>query len=1711
MPNGGDCAITAFDDTAKTFTMEITGADLTFTHYPTKRGSGGTTPMVKKAYPDDPSNQYWVANKFFLLWAPKTDIPLRSEPVTVDFTNTIGYNQLRGLSITGVPNYDPDPYEDAATYQVTRVARVTFNKMNSNMRYTNPNGWNYAYTDPNASGDAIVNQVVPNQYFNAYIRVTNTGSETIENGVVCEKIDNTRTTFVDMTATAFRATQGLKDPDTGTIDFFISGNYSFMQGYNVQIGVPANGLTWSSMNNVTNEYMAPLTSGSAMSNASCGDADAIWFDSVAALRGAGYALQDVNRVRITFTSMTPGVNLLFFVPLKALPYMAAGSTDVPGSAYFEGDTPIGTYSPNQAYISGSNLSLTKSSDAIKIIGDEWAMLTKTSPSHPENISVGIDTQITYALQVNLTTNADPHDTTIFVWDVLPPYTTYVGGSTQFGGVNIEPVCGTALDPLPADVFPNGVPTGYTPCRWTIPGLAATRAPAGSTSGNAPLLTFRALVTAGAANGSPLYNTAFVDSLTNEVNLPVYMGGSQGFRCAAGEFCSRDDHVVVFDSAMKYTYQKFAKSTLVKPGEDLPYSLVYGVNDTGVTDLRILDVFPYTADTDPNRKSVFSGTLGLSSWLQPPAANTAAVPPLTEDPSIVYYYTNALPGTINRNPYDPSNSLNSGGTTVWCTQAQILAAAPGCATMTPANITAMMAVRTSNVPLVPGTLYQIDLALKPTGNVNGNYYTNNYSFAISGTPAYSTSNAARVSVAGVSPTMTKIVDRTTASSNEELVFTLLPRNNYVNSGAAPLPEGTTIEITDLIPAPLVLDSVSAEPPWICVSGPDFINCKYTVPAGTSIPSGAAIGSPIVIHTRVASGAGAQSGLFNKACLSVDAGNINYSLCAQANFRIIAVPMLELDKFVTSQGPYKAGDTLTYQLTAKNTGTPPLTDVTIQDPLLPNLSCTPAQPAILQPGSSMICTDSHVILQEEFDTGLLINAAMADSLETDPVNDRAAVAFNLLPVLRLEKTAQGPGPFRVGQLVNYNLVITNTGNMTLTNINLADPLLTNLVCDPALPVARLAPSATVTCKGQHLLTQAEFDLPSLTNTAMATSDQSLPDYSSAVINFTHEPALSVKKSIVTPAPYLPNQWLEYKIVATNSGNITLTNVNVTDPLLSVMVCDPQVPVASLSPGQTVTCGGRHLITQAEFDAGLFINTTTASSDQSIAATDSVAISFEQDKALVVVKTVVTLPPYRNGEEVVFQVLAINAGNSTLTNVSVSDALVNGLNCDRSLPAASLAPQEQITCTGVHTVTLPEVQSGRFTNEATAFSDQTPPSKDDETITFGSDPGLKIVKSVVTRWPYHPGQKIDYHITVTNTGDVQLTDILVTDPLLDDLTCIPANPAPSLNVKEMLNCFGSHTLTQEEYDSGSFKNTATAASKETDPVSDWAILPFNPIPALDLRKEVSTDQINWTKNLEGIRAGASLYYRITVRNTSTAAILDLSMADGMADCALKRGSDLLGDNDTIFEIGEIWAYYCSVTARPGTHTNTATVSTSDLEDISTSAVYTAGNYPVTLPGTGFAPSQDTRLLPQPAARAFTDTQVTLEIPRLDLTLPVMAVPFVERKWDVSWLGEGAGWLEGSAFPGMAGNSVITSHNYIADGTPGPFLSLNSLTYGDQVILHAFGRTYVYEVRSNAVVSAKYGGVFDSPRGSWISLLTCRDYDQKTGAYLNRVLVKAVLVDVQ
>ena len=246
------------------------------------------------------------------------------------------------------------------------------------------------------------------------------------------------------------------------------------------------------------------------------------------------------------------------------------------------------------------------------------------------------------------------------------------------------------------------------------------------------------------------------------------------------------------------------------------------------------------------------------------------------------------------------------------------------------------------------------------------------------------------------------------------------------------------------------------------------------------------------------------------------------------------------------------------------------------------------ASLAPGASRGFNPVHRITQDDLNRGYFDNTAMATTNYGGTNINRtasASVTANIGPEIDITKRAQESSYSSAGTIIHYTLVVTNTGNVTLSGIIVTDPL-TGLDQN----IGSLAPGASSTMTETYTVTLADLNSGQIDNTATATgtyAGDTYTDQASVTVPGTQDPEIRIVKTAQETSFTAPGQTINYTLTVTNTGNVTLTNVVVTDPY-AVVSC-PQ-PSYTLVPGQTVTCTATHTVTAADVTAQRFRNVAT-----------------------------------------------------------------------------------------------------------------------------------------------------------------------------------------------------------------------------------------------------------------------------------------------------------------------------------------------------------------------------------------------------------------------------------------------------------------------------------------------------------------------------------------
>jgi uncharacterized repeat protein (TIGR01451 family)/gliding motility-associated-like protein len=566
---------------------------------------------------------------------------------------------------------------------------------------------------------------------------------------------------------------------------------------------------------------------------------------------------------------------------------------------------------------------------------------------------------------------------------------------------------------------------------------------------------------------------------------------------------------------------------------------------------------------------------------------------------------------------------------------------------------------------------------------------------------------------------------------------------------------------------------------------------------------------------------------------------------------------------------------------NTGNVTLTNILVEDPLTGFIHTI----ASLAPGASEQLTTTLDITQQHINDGSVTNTATATTTyngQDVSDSDEATITALANPSIHVEKTADPATYTAPGNVITYTIVVTNDGNVTLTNVRVTDPL-TGL----DTTIASLEPGVSETYTQSLTITQAHINAGSVTNTASASTTYNgvpVEDSDDAVVTAEQNPGLSISKT-ASPLTYsAAGDVITYTIVVTNTGNVTLTNLRLTDPLTGL---DTTIP--SLVPGSSLTYTETYTIEQDDINNGQVDNTATVTAifgSDTLTDSDDASVTAIRNAEIVVVKTANPLVYESAGEVITYVITVTNTGNLTLTNVVVVDDLTGD---EWTIPELSPDETEQFTVT--YTIIQEDVDRGEVVNVASASGTDpdgnTVSDEDDARVSSTAEPELDIVKTPNVSSYERIGQVITYTLTVTNNGNVTLTNVVVTDPLTG-FTSPPFDLAPG----EVRTFTTPYTTVQADLNRGHISNTARVTGVDPNGVTvsdeDTARVNAVQLPGISIQK--TADPLTFTD------AGNVITYTLIIRNTGNVELLDVVVYDPLIGFSSNLGTLQAGQTITI-----------------------------------------------------------------------------------------------------------------------------------------------------------------------------------------------------------------------
>ena len=336
------------------------------------------------------------------------------------------------------------------------------------------------------------------------------------------------------------------------------------------------------------------------------------------------------------------------------------------------------------------------------------------------------------------------------------------------------------------------------------------------------------------------------------------------------------------------------------------------------------------------------------------------------------------------------------------------------------------------------------------------------------------------------------------------------------------------------------------------------------------------------------------------------------------------------------------------------------------------------------------------------------------------------------------------------------------------------------------------------------------------------------SAATVTATRSPALTVRKTASPATVSTAGQAIAYSFVVTNTGNVTVHGIAIGDVLTAPAGPTPTItcPTTTLAPNASTTCTATYSTTQSDIDHGSVTNTATASglspNNAPVTSPPSTAsVTAQSGASLSLVKTAAPTVVSAAGQPVTYSFKVTNTGNVTVNGLSIADTFtapagpVPTVTC----PATALAPERHD-----HVYGDLQRQPGRHRQR----HDQE--LRDRQRHRRPGQPG-RLARSPTPRWPSRAtprlaltktaspttitaaGQRITYTFTVTNPGNVTISNVSIADTFTSPAGPVPAItcPATTLAPGTSTNCTATYTATQADVDNGTIKNSAVAQGND------------------------------------------------------------------------------------------------------------------------------------------------------------------------------------------------------------------------------------------------------------------------------------------------------------
>ena len=621
--------------------------------------------------------------------------------------------------------------------------------------------------------------------------------------------------------------------------------------------------------------------------------------------------------------------------------------------------------------------------------------------------------------------------------------------------------------------------------------------------------------------------------------------------------------------------------------------------------------------------------------------------------------------------------------------------------------------------------------------------------------------------------------------------------------------------------------------------------------------------------------------------------------------------------------KLGQTIEYKITVKNTGNMPLKFGALKDTGCEGI--TPSGATELAIGKEESFTCSHVLA-----VGTTTNEASIEGNEGTgkETSNKVTAKVTAEPKFTIEKLQRiaGEGSYgagelsgKLGQTVEYEIVVKNTGNLKLKFGALKDT-----GCEAITPsgTTELAVGEEESFTCTHVLT-----VGTTTNEASIEGNEGTGKETSSkvTVKVAPEPSFTIEKlqRIHGEGSYSSSektgklgQTVEYKIVVKNTGNLPLKFAALKDTGCEDIAPSGSTEVA-VSAEESFTCTHVLPVGTTTNEASIEGNEGTGTQTSNkvvakVAAEPSYTIEKQQKIAGESSYTSGELSG-KLGQTVEYKITVKNTGNLPLKFSALKDTGCEGITPSGATEVA-VGKEESFTCTHVLAVGTTNNEASIEGNEGTGKE-----TSSKVTVKVAAEPSYTIEKlqRIHGESSYSTaeksgklGQTVEYKIVVKNTGNLALKFGALKDSGCEGITPSGATEV-AVGAEESLTC--SHALAV-----GTYTNEASIEGNEGTgtQTSDKVVAKVAAEPSFTIEKQQKiAGESSYTSGELSGKLGQTVEYKITVKNTGNLKLKFGALKDTGCEGITPSGA-------TELAVGEEESFTCTHVLAVGSYTNEASI---------------------------------------------------------------------------------------------------------------------------------------------------------------------------------------------